>query len=121
MLVVSCREHGHPFDFNFCCVVDEPCNLYQDHCRKMFPHVFSVTFANFSCSFEILDLVSYVDHEPRDIGRLASGGVQHCDYVCQCVIELLDKVVANDFLDFVPGDLPGDEEQLAACVCKHTI
>jgi hypothetical protein len=48
------------------------CNLDQDHRREVLAQVLSITLANFSGPFAVLDLVGDVDYEPRDVLRLSS-------------------------------------------------
>ena len=87
----------------------------------MFTHVHAVTIPDFLGSFAIRDLVSNVDHEPRNIIRLAARSFHDVDYVLKRAVKLFDKIVADDLLVLIPRDLAGDKKQSPACISKLTI
>src|SRR5689334_9169471 len=120
MRAVSCGDHCHPFDFDFRALVEERGNLDQDHGGKMFSHVFAITFADSSHLLAILVYVRHVDHQSDGMPGLTAAGFQYCHYIRKRLVELLDKVLADNLLLFVPGDLSGDEQQFA-CVCEYTM
>ena len=87
----------------------------------MFSHVFAIAFADLSGALAIFDLVRHVNYQPRNVRGLSTGVVQHGDYVSEGFVELFDKIVADDLLILVPGDLACYKKQLAAGLCEHSV
>jgi len=110
MLVVSCGQHSHPFDFNFRGVVEQSGYLDQDHGWKMFSHVLAITFTDVSGSFMVLVFIRHVDHESDDMLGLTAAGLEYSYHVSKRLIELFDEVIADDPLDLIPRYLTGNEK-----------
>ncbi len=80
----------------------------------MFAHAGAIPFANLFHPRAIIILVDHINDQARDLVRLAAGLCHDRENILERLIELLDDVVADDLLLFVPGNLSGDEEQPSA-------
>jgi len=95
-------------------VVEQTLYFNQHHRGKMFPHLRAITFSDLFHSRPIPVLIGYINGESRDRFRTAARFARHGNNVGERAIELLDKVVTDNVLLFVPGNLAGDEKQSTA-------
>ena len=104
-------QNSNSFNLNLRLILQQTLHFHQNHRGKVFTQARAIAFANLFHARAILVSVSYINHQPCDLFRLAARFAHNGDDIGQRAIELFDKICADDLLLLIPRNLTRDEER----------